>query len=89
MITTIPLRYSHKISSKPLPTSLLRLTLDYGIHTIMVFFCRVDDGSDVLDIGSRNARRQRGVGDINSSLGNPDSLTLPNVQDVQFRCDLA
>jgi hypothetical protein len=40
-------------------------------------------GSDVLDIGSRNARRQRGVGDINS-LGNPGQFDLPNVQDVSL-----
>lgn len=38
-------------------------------------------GSDVLDIGSRNARRQRGVGEMNS-LGNPGQFDLPNVQDV-------
>jgi hypothetical protein len=44
-------------------------------------------GSDVLDIGSRSARRQRGgVGMMESTdmttLGNPGQFDLPNVPDV-------
>jgi hypothetical protein len=79
-ITTIPLPTFDTVLVEALT---LKTLVDYGTsYTNMEFFGSESMiGSDVLDIGSRNARRQRGVGDMNS-LGNPGQFDLPNVQDV-------
>eukprot|EP00980_Cylindrotheca_fusiformis_P007047 scaffold1481_cov137-Cylindrotheca_fusiformis.AAC.1 len=43
-------------------------------------------GNDVLDIGSRKARRQRGTPMAPAlAMGNPGQFDVPNVADVRHR----